>query len=510
MKKLILSLLVLFSFCFISCNQEKDHDSNYKITFVNALDEVVWEYVIQDGKNIIYPTSQEMQMDGYRFLDSFDKNITTAEKDEIIKGNYIKTWTVNFYNESYELISSQVVDDGTSATSPEITTPDGYTFNGWKTDFSNVTNDLEVYGNYEEIKYTLIYNSTIEDSISCRFDSNTDVTINTSVTLKAKEIQGYSFLGFYENDEVLTHDLSYTFEMNEDHTITAKYAIVDLEVVVENGVTFVYFGTYPQTLLEDDSIIKELDKLRADKNGYITYNGTTYCKTTATLFNANSYKSLSGNTNITNGEEYYFIVEPIKWRVIETGKNTYELLSEYSLDAGAFYSGIDGDLSVRKIDGKTVYANNYEYSDVREYLNTVFYNLAFLNDEKDIIRTTLVDNSFKTGLDFNDDMDPSAYACDDTNDKVYLISYKDYENKPINKQSRATDYAIAKGCWIQQYNTATLYYSYWWFRTPNPAYLDVEWFDMCALIADDEGGFDWNLFVIYNYMGYRPAITVTI
>ena len=280
-----------------------------------------------------------------------------------------------------------------------------------------------------------------------------------------------------------------------------------LDIVVENGVTFAYFGSYPQTLVEDNSLITALNKIETDEDGYITYNGITYCKITANLNNGTSVKSLSGKSDIKNGEEYYFIVEPIKWRVISTGTNTYELFSEYTLDTGAFYSGIDGDLSVRKINGETVYANNYEYSDVRKYLNDAFYNLAFSDKDKQIIKTTLVDNSAKTGLDFNSDMDPTAYVCNDTNDKVYLLSYKDYQNKQINKQGRATDYAIAKGCWIQQY-APNKYYTYWWFRTPNPAYADITWFDMCALNVDDEGGFDWNLYVIYSYVGYRPAITV--
>lgn len=509
MRKILFVFLVLLSMCFISCNKDNNQDvNNYKITFVNALDEVVWEYMIQEGKNIVYPTSAEMKVEGYRFLDSYDKTVTTANKDEIIKGNYIKTWIVSFYNESNELISTQIIDDGQSAESPELQPKDGYLFKGWKTDFTNVTSDLDVYGDYEQLTYTLTYNSNIEDSIICEFDSNSEIAYNTTVKLKAKKVTGYTFLGFFENDELVTDESEYIFKMKDNHSITVKYTIIDLEIEVENGVIFVYFGTYPQTLVEDSSLISELDTLVTDENGYITYNGTTYCKETANLYNATSYKSLSGNTNITNGKTYYFIVEPIKWRVIETSKNTYELLSEYSLDAGAFYSGVDGDLSIRNIDGQTVYANNYKYSDVREYLNTVFYNLAFSNEDKDIIKTTLVDNSSKTGLDFNSDMDPTAYACENTNDKVYLISYKDYENKPINKQSLATDYAIARGCWIQQYNASTLNYTYWWFRTPNPAYADITWFNMCALNADDEGGFDWNLYVIYRYVGYRPAITI--
>ena len=507
MKKIIFSLLLIFSIFFISCDSvDEPILKDCKITFVNALNDVVKEYTIKEGENVVYPTFEEMLCSGYRFLDSFDKDITVATASETIKGNYIKVWTVNFYNELNELISSQTIDDGNSATSPKITLKEGYTFKGWKTDFSNVKSDLEIYGDFELITYNFKYSSNLDDAITCNFENDTQITLNTIITLKAKEISEYNFLGFYENDVLLTTDYEYTFEITSDRIITAEYAAINLKVFEENGVTFVYFGSYPQTLLEDTSIINALNQLQTDEAGYVTYNNVTYCKITAKIQDKTSYKSLSGKTDIKHGQVYYFIVEPIKWRVISTGKNTYELFSEFTLDVGTFFSGIDGDLSAREIDGKTIYANNYKYSDVRNFLNNVFYNTAFSNNEKEIIQTTLIDNSSKTGLDFNKDMDPTAYACEDTLDNVYLLSYKDYQNKKINKQGRATDYAIAKGCWVQKSGSYKCN-AFWWLRTPNPAYPDVTWFDMCSLVVDEEGIFDWNLFVVYDYIGYRPTIT---
>ena len=507
MKKIIFSLLLIISFIFVACNEAEEPTlKDCKITFVNALDEVMKEYTVKEGESVVYPSSNEMEMDGYRFLETFDKEITIASKDEIIKGNYIKTWTVNFYNESNQLISSQIIDEGSDAISPDVTSKDGYVFKGWKTEFTNVKNDIDVYGDFEAVTCNFQYSSNLEDSILCNVENDSHVPYNKTVTIKAKEISGYCFIGFYENDELISSDAQYSFKITTDCTITAKYVAVELEFFVEDGATFVYFGSYPQTLLEDDSIIAALDKQEPDEKGYITYNGISYCKLTATTLTQTTYKSVSGNKEIKNGEVYYFIVEPIKWRVIYTGPNSYELFSEYTIDVGVFYGGENGELGTREIDGKTIYANNYKYSDVREYLNNDFYNTAFSDTEKQIIRTTFVDNSAKTGLDFNSDMDPTAYACEDTYDKVYLLSYKEYESKPINKKARVTDYAIAKGCWIPQFDP-NKYYTYWWFRTPNPKYFDVTWFDSCALNADEEGGFDWNLFVVYDYVGYRPAIT---
>jgi len=533
MKKIIFALLFLFSIFLISCNSVENPENNeepenneqsnnnegtvikdYKITFVNALDVVVKEYTLKEGENVVYPTAIEMRTDGYRFLDSFDKNITVASSDETIKGNYVKTWTVNFYNEYSQLISTQVVDDGEDAESPEVTPREGYMFKGWGADFTNVKSDLEVYGNYDVITYNLKYTSNIEDSILCNVENDSQVVHNKTVSIMANNVKGYSFLGFYENGELITEDTLYSFKITEDRVISAEYVKVDIEIFVEDGVSFVYFGNYPQTLLEDAKIINALNQLEPDEAGYIDYNGKTYYKTTAkiTAIYGGTVKSRSGTTTITNGQQYYFIVEPIKWRIINTGPNAYELLAEYTLDAGAFYAGIvteeseDPDLD-REIDGETIFGNNYEYSDVRKFLNEVFYNVAFSNTEKQIIKTTLVDNSSKTGLDFNSDMDPTAYICDNTNDKVYLISYKDYnENEKIKKLSEATDFALARGCWLQ-YGSSS-YDSLWWFRTPNPAYQDCWWFKYMALVGDDLEQFDWNYYVHYDYVGYKPAMRI--
>lgn len=508
MKKIVLILFILFSFCLISCNKEQESEvKEYNVTFKNALDNVVLEYKLKEGESIVYPDNEKMEVDGYRFLETYDNDIQTITSDIIIKGNYVKVWTVNFYNEFNELISTQKIDNGCSAVSPELSPIDGYIFKNWKDDFNNVTSDLDIYGEYDVITYNLKYESNVSDSILCSVNSNTSVLYNSLVRVEAKDMLGYTFLGFYENDILLTIDKTYTFNIDRDYNIICKYAKIDLEIVNENGNKFIYFGKYPQTLLEDNSIISILNQIETDEYGYITYSNVTYLKATANTHDKKAYKSLSGKTEIKNGQDYYFIVEEIKWRVIDTGNNTYELLSEYTLDNGAFFGGVDGDLGVREIDGQKVFANNYMYSDVRKYLNETFYNLSFANIEKEIIMTTHVDNSYKTGLDFNSDMDPTAYACTDTYDKVYLISYKDYQKKAINKQSRVTDYAIANGCWFQT-SSSYKYNSFWWFRTPNPAYQDITWFDMCALISDDEGGFDWNLFVVYNYVGYRPAITI--
>ena len=106
-------------------------------------------------------------------------------------------------------------------------------------------------------------------------------------------------------------------------------------------------------------------------------------------------------------------------------------------------------MEVTYVDGKRAYANNYKYSDLRQWLTNDFYNSAFALDDS-LVQTTLVDNSASTTSSSS-----NSYACENTEDKVFLPSYKDYSNSsygfPTNagsskaRYSKTTDWARARG-----------------------------------------------------------------
>ncbi len=237
-----------------------------------------------------------------------------------------------------------------------------------------------------------------------------------------------------------------------------------------DNMTYVYYGTYPQTVVDDSSLISSLNSLTStNANGYYQYEGSEYAKVVAHPYPyGTGYKFLNDST-IQSDQTYYFKVEPIKWRVLEEADGTYTLLSEYIIDKQVFYTSRDN----RTIGGQTIYANNYEHSTIREWLNNDFYNKAFSSLEKGSILTTLVDNSASTTASST-----NPYFSNNTMDKVYLLSYQEARsstygfstsnNSPApTRFAVTTDYARAVGAYM---STSTYRYSYgngyWWLRSP--------------------------------------------
>ena len=190
----------------------------------------------------------------------------------------------------------------------------------------------------------------------------------------------------------------------------------------------------------------------------------------------------------------------------ENADGSYQLYSEYILDATNY---CDYDY-VRSIDGEDIYQNNYKYSNIRawlngyngteyeisDYTNKGFYNMAFKDNEKASIITKEVDNSASTT-----DFSTNKYACENTFDKMYLLSYQDVNNSYCGF-TRITDYAKAIGAyWYSPIEY--LDYGHYWLRSP------YNHDDNRACYANDDGT-TYIDFVNNSYYGVRVACTINL
>lgn len=284
-----------------------------------------------------------------------------------------------------------------------------------------------------------------------------------SVTKDGFELYGYSIGNYLIADSNKKLDLGLlrsVFEGQKDLTLTAKYIGLDDTHVGD----YYKFGSYPQTKVKNASIAEALKSAKdTDGDGYLNYGN-------------DEYKEVAKSYNNDGG---FFKVEPIVWEV----KNDGTLVSSVILDSKCY----NYTTSERNYQGVQIHGNNYKYSTIRAFLNGYngsayevenfegkgFIDLAFTQEEQAKILETMVDNSAQTT-----DNSSNQYVCENTNDKIYLMSYSEMEKTDYgyknnrDRMRKGTDYAIAKGLSVNSSNN----HSYYWTRSPDSGSSNSAWY----------------------------------
>lgn len=300
----------------------------------------------------------------------------------------------------------------------------------------------------------------------------------------------------YESDGLARYTAAFTNSAFDPqiYEVTLPQLINDGSVPVfsADGVTVTY-GIYPQTRITDSDFIFELEE-NAEylSTEYYEYQGDYYAKIYCNPY-SESYTFDDGGT-ISKYAYYWFKYEPITWNVLSSNSNNeYLLLSSVLLDAHRYHSTTN---------------NNYMNSSMRDYLNDEFYSRAFvLNNE--YIKTTTVDNSAASTGSV-----PNTYACDDTEDNVFLLSRADYTNADYGfatsatsssstRYCKTTDFARVKGACLST-SGDTKNNGHYWTRSPNAGNKNY------ASYVKTDGSIGYDNNVNYTYLCVRPAIIIVV
>ncbi len=377
------------------------------------------------------------------------------------------------------------VDEGAKITVSKLPVPepteadkrDFWGFADWYLD-SSCSDDKKVTDNYEVTKNTTLYAKWVK---------------GRALTESVKELGINEYIGTAGEATGETADES-------------TYKII-----------YVEFGDWPQTIKNDEVRVYEDTK---KEQGMFTYclgsDGEWY----------------------VNYENRWYKVEPIKWRVLtkefdhdneESTEKQWLLLAENILAAGVPYYLNKNE---RTIGGSTVYPNNYKYSTIRAWLNgkyedddtqektyeNGFLQSAFTSAVQNALQATKVDNSDESTTDAGGNLPKATkYKCDDTSDKIFLLSEKEVTtgaygfdvynaykgDKKHNESARirvTTDYARATGA----YQPSTSGYGgWWWLRSP---YCYSSYY---ARYVDDDGRANTDFDVDDTYGGIVPALSIS-
>ncbi|MCR5348098.1 MAG: DUF6273 domain-containing protein [Bacilli bacterium] len=476
------------------------------------------------------PTKPEDEEYAYSFKDWYP-SIYAANKDQTYVAQFERTkvfykliYTLNGGTNSPNNPSKYRV--GTSFTFYPATKT-GYSFEGWFwssgvqiTEITpETTGDIYLNARWKAVKNTLSVTSEDTSKGTVGIVSGEGYS-GELITVKATPALGYKFGGWYNKTTKVSGEATYTFTMpTNDYALVAKFAF-DEEYAVNHGMIpsfssdqkTVTYGLYPNKYVSDETMLAALGKLKTpEANGYYLYDGDYYAKTVAKPYKSNY--QFKDRTTIVAGTTYWFKCEPLQWDVLSNTNGECFLMASDIIDAGCYYNSQEK----RIIDNWWVYPNNYQYSDIRAWLNGYdgsdysagdygndnFVRSAFgLGD--DYVKTKTVDNSPETT-----NSPANSFYCNDTEDAVFLGSYQDFVNTDYGFPSHSnsddsrecipTDWAKARGAVYR-----VKYYPYagsYWTRSPDT----LKNGEYTVWVVNDVGGIGFDS-TEWDANGIRPGI----
>lgn len=234
------------------------------------------------------------------------------------------------------------------------------------------------------------------------------------------------------------------FSVNGEESSDNTTETVKEETKTLNVGDIIEFGSYPQKRVLDTELISKLNAIDAPliSYGYVSNNGDVKISYADVTYNGAKYRKvyaeeplpyrygesagdyggyISSSRTYKVGEVYWFMYEPIHWKVLSNDSDGVTVLAERNLDT-SMYNRINASQS-------------WNESYLHNWLNEKFYSTAFSDDEKSAINSTKHYNSVnQTG---NEDNDVST-------DKLWIPTSAEYDNFTIDN-TISTAYARCNG-----------------------------------------------------------------
>ena len=449
-------------------------------------------------------------------------------------------------------VFKNIVVTGTGQSDPGFTpSKSGYTFDGWYTDTALRTPfDFEAYAANEERTNIAVYakwevntyNITYENTKGAENSNPATYNIESAtITLADITAPGYTFEGWY-TDETFEEQVDFISEGSfGDLELFAKWTPMEYSVnyVLDGGINaeanpFVYTV---ETLGGADGVIPLEDPSKDGSvdidhiiNGVVSFTHTTYTfdgwykdsgfrqrvsELSLALGNVTLYAKWTEGSESTTEQVYtrsgnyiYFGEYP------QTIKASNVSITSNTPDADGYYLGSDGERYAKVVADPYPFNSGYTFSNNSSVIdgNTYYFKVEPIRwrilSERDGKAFILCDSIIA-----NHYYPPNPYACENTFDKVFLLSCREVTNSAYGFANDPSAYDTARRMLTSDFSRATGAYmltssSYygignWWLRSPYYNYSDY------ARNVDNRG-----LAHYYNVYddsyGVVPALNLTL
>ncbi|OED59032.1 InlB B-repeat-containing protein [Acholeplasma laidlawii] len=211
-------------------------NDSFTVNFYDAFNKIISSQIVKYNEKAIAPNAPSKIIDGpyaYEFI-GWSEDFSNVKSNLEIYPEYEEkeiTFTVNFFDGDNRLIKTDYVKYGLDAIAPSVATKTPtqniyYIFDGWKTNYSGVTKNLDIEAKFIEVPryYTVNF-----------FDKDDNI-INTQIIEYGQDakdprfMEGFNpIISYLENDQVLVisgwdQDL---INVRENRTIYALYSEVN-------------------------------------------------------------------------------------------------------------------------------------------------------------------------------------------------------------------------------------------------------------------------------------------
>src|SRR5574344_1578136 len=127
---------------WIDVDYDYTASTTYTVTFKDYDGSIIDTQTVPSGGSATPPTPTRT---GYDFTGWSGGSYTNVTSNVVLTAQYsIKTFTVRFLDWNNDVLDTQTVDYGGSATPPNNPTRDGYVFSGWSGNYTNVTANVDI------------------------------------------------------------------------------------------------------------------------------------------------------------------------------------------------------------------------------------------------------------------------------------------------------------------------------------------------------------------------------
>lgn len=300
-------------------------------------------YTIGESIDITAPeltghTFLSWNTDHYAYYPDYDIVLDTLDVDFITKhfsqslilnvfARYeIKTYTVAFKNGN-EILSTQTINYGSSATAPTVNAAIGYKHTGWDKSFNNVNSNLIVNAVFAKIQYTISFcNEEGTDYLG-----STVFTIGDKFTYQFTVPEGYNFdcwvyslmgteMGILDGSIIDEQFITTHLSSSSSLTVLAKLSQKSYSITWLDNYLTIKKDSSSGTVLSNNAVVHYNDKIYVSCSTRTNY--TRVIKVNGETISNNTIITILGDTSIT--VSWTYVAPPVSYTYIEETKYSGE------------------------------------------------------------------------------------------------------------------------------------------------------------------------------------------